>query len=333
MKRIIKSTICITSFIMLLAGCGSSKGYTTDTAIAYSTEASDMEASYGSELFDMVAVETEAKYTNESPEETTSSSEIQENVQINQEQKLIRTVSIGAETEYFEDAINEIDMVCHQLNGYVGNSNLYNQTNYRSYSIELRIPRENLDEFLNCLSNMGKMKILHKQVSAEDITLDYYDSLEHKKSLEVERDRILELMEQADSLEYVVELEDKLCDLRYQINSYESSLRRMDNKVNYSTVNVNIDEVRQLTVEKDATVGERISSGLQKNLRNMKNIGTDFFVWFITALPMLVIIAAFVVIMIVIIRKINRKNGKANDKKVNTTDLDTSNNIEEKENR
>lgn len=333
MKRIIKSTICITTFIMLLAGCGDSKGYVTDTEAAYSTEANGMEASYDSGLFDMVEVEEEAKYTNGSAEETTSSSEIQENVQINQEQKLIRTVSIGAETEYFEDTINEIDVVCHQLNGYVGNSNLYNQTNYRSYSIELRIPQENLDEFLNRLSNMGMMKILHKQVNAEDITLDYYDSLEHKKSLEVERDRILELMEQADSLEYVVVLEDKLCDLRYQINSYESSLRRMDNKVNYSTVNINIDEVRHLTVEKDATVGERISSGLQNNLRNIKNTGTDFFVWFITALPMLLIIAVFVVLLIVMIRKINRKNGKAKDKKVNTSDLDNSYTIEEKENR
>lgn len=233
---------------------------------------------------------------------------------VDMEKKLIRTVKLGIETEYFDATVSELDQLCTNLHGYVGNSSLDNGTYNRTYAIEMRIPQENLDEFLNHVSTMGKMKIRYKTENTQDVTLDYFDSAEHKKSLEVERDRILQLIEQADSLEYVVSLEDKLSELRYMISSYESQLRRMDNQVSYSTVSIDIEEVKQITAEKDDTVGERIVSGLTRTLNEIKEAFLNFVVWFTTQFPRLVIYAIFIFFVVKIVRRVYRNSQKKYNK-------------------
>jgi len=226
---------------------------------------------------------------------------------VNMEKKLIRTARLGIETEYFDASVKELEQLCSELEGYIGNSSLDNQGQHRTYSLEMKIPQEHLDEFLNHVSEIGSMKIRYKHENTEDVTLEYFDAKEHKESLEVERERILKLIEQADSLEYVVSLEDKLSELRYRINSYESQLRHMDHQVTYSTVNIDIEEVQQITIEKNDTVGARIASGLKKTLTEIKEAFLNLLVWFVTKLPKLVIYGVVLFTVVKIGRKIYRK--------------------------
>ena len=153
------------------------------------------------------------------------------------------------------------------------------------------------------------MEGFYEKENASDVTLQYVDSVEHKKSLEVERDRIVELIAQADSLEYVISLEDKLTEIRYQINSYESEIRRLDDLVSYSTVNLTVTEVQQIAVKKDASVKERIESGFEKKMTKAKEAFADFTVWFVVNLPVIIIVLIIVFVGIKI-GKSRYKNNK-----------------------
>ena len=304
-KRLIGVTLMI--LIICLSGCASkgNRKEMIENSVREESAAKD----------DMFAMESGATEEYDSTEPAEAGENKTQAAQINPEKKLIRTVSMGIETEYFDDTTNELNQLCRSLSGYVGNSSLNNVGSTRHYSIEMRIPQENLEAFLNHVSSMGKMKIRYKNEDTQDVTLDYFDTQEHKKSLEVERERILQLIDQADSLEYVVSLEDKLSELRYQISSYESQLRRMDNQVSYSTVNVEIDEVEQITVEKDDTLGQRISSGLSATLHSIKDSVLNFIVWFVTQLPRLIIFAVVIFICVRIYTKVYRKKNKKEEKK------------------
>ncbi len=88
----------------------------------------------------------------------------------------------------------------------------------------------------------------------------------HKKALVTEQDRLLELMEQAETVEDIITIEGRLSEVRYQIESMESQLRTYDNKVDYSTVYLYINEVRRYSPSEEAGVGERIKSGFLKSL-------------------------------------------------------------------
>ena len=72
------------------------------------------------------------------------------------------------------------------------------------------------------------------------MTLDYVDKTAYKESLQVEYDRVMELLEEAKDLDQILALESKLSQLRYEIDSYESQLRTYDNLIDYSTVHIYI---------------------------------------------------------------------------------------------
>ena len=68
------------------------------------------------------------------------------------------------------------------------------------------------------------------------MTLQYVDLESHKKALTTEQDRLIELMEQAETVEDIITIEGRLSEVRYQLESMESQLRTYDNKIDYSTV-------------------------------------------------------------------------------------------------
>ena len=68
-----------------------------------------------------------------------------------------------------------------------------------------------------------------------------------KKALETEQDRLLELMEQAETTEDLLAIESRLTDVRYQLESAASQLKLYDSLVSYSTVYLTVEEVQKLT--------------------------------------------------------------------------------------
>ena len=314
MIRRLVTSVCV--LCVFLTGCSSTKkdeksesvkNFSMDSA----NECAPMEESnyYGSEEeFSRNEVETKSEVTNDINNE--QSNEIV-NVSMKQKsmQKIIRTVNMGIETEYYKETVDALESLCMKMDGYIGSSNMENNDYRREYTVEMRIPQANLDTFLNYISKIGNIKVQYKQENASDVTLQYTDSVEHKKSLEVERDRIVELIAQADSLEYVIPLEDKLTEIRYQINSYESEIRRLDDLVSYSTVNLTVTEVQQIAVKKDASVKERIESGFEKKMTKAKEAFADFTVWFVVNLPVIIIVLIIVFVGIKI-GKSRYKNNK-----------------------
>ena len=127
----------------------------------------------------------------------------------------------------------------------------------------------------------------NKQESVEDVTLSYADVESRKKTLLVEQERLWALLEKADTTEAIITLESRLSEIRYQLESYESQLRLMENQVSYSTVNLYVEEVILLTPTEEETVGSRIRRGFSENL----------FVMLISYSPVIILCLALLVIV------------------------------------
>ena len=94
----------------------------------------------------------------------------------------------------------------------------------------------------------------------------------------------------------VIALEERLSEIRYQLESLESQLRLYDNQVDYSTVNLDIQEIVQdsdFTPTEPEGFGARVQKGLSKNLASLAEGAVSFAVAVITLspfwLPLLVI--------------------------------------------
>ena len=96
-------------------------------------------------------------------------------------------------------------------------------------------------------------------------------------------------MEQAETVEDLITIESRLSEIRYQIQSYESTLRTYDNQVNYSTLHLAISEVKKLTPQEEPSVWKKIQDGFIENLDQVIKGVRDFFVEVMIAIPYLLL--------------------------------------------
>lgn len=223
------------------------------------------------------------------------------------EQKLIRTYSYTFETLKFDFSMQFIDQKVSEYGGYIESSETSGSTNRHAY-LTIRIPEQKCDAFLNEAGSIGE--IIYKSSSSEDITLNYYDTTAKLESLNTQRERLLELLENAASLEDVVSLEQHLSDVEYEINRYTTMLKVYDNKVDYVTISFTVDEVQQIQVVEDDSFLTQIRKGLAGNTSAVINGLMDFVIFLITGIPYFIIIVIVVAIVICIVKKVKKSKAK-----------------------
>ena len=114
-------------------------------------------------------------------------------------------------------------------------------------------------------------------------------------------------MEQAESIDDIISIEQRLSDVRYQLESMESQLRSYDNQVDYSTVYLYINEVEVYTPVEEETVWERISTGFADSLKNIGEGLKEAGIWFVIHIPYLALWAVVILIVILILKKIKKR--------------------------
>lgn len=311
---------------VLMTGCGS--GYNKADMMA-ATAAYEPEYNYDNDFggyatddiysYDAAAEEMmEAEYAAEPAEAggTQSSSESPQVQDTNR--KLIKNVNMEVETEEFDTLLDKVEQKVNGLGGYVESSYTYNGSSYygssnRNANMTIRIPAEKLDDFLSEVAESSN--VISRNDSVTDVTLQYVDMESHKKVLLAEQDRLLELMEQVETIEDIITLESRLSDVRYQIESMESQLRTYDNQISYSTIYLNIVEVTKLTPVKEQSTWEKISTGFVESLYGVGTGILNFIIRFIISLPYLVVWAVIILIIVLIFKAIRKSMKKRKEKK------------------
>ncbi len=319
-KRLLCAGLLTVVMSTIIMGCGASNKTDSAYAMDSSYETTDEGGYYmGDDLYvnssaskssyDDYEYETEyidEEYTEEAVEEYDSSPDAEMLDESASNRKLIRNVSMDVETEQFDELIGQIEEKTKALGGYIEDSYTYNGRSYRSNdtknaNLTIRIPSVKLDEFLSAVSDQSN--VTSKNENVTDVTLQYVDLESHKKALEAEQERLLEMIEQAETVEDMITIESRLSEVRYQLESQESQLRTFDNQIQYSTVYLNIAEVEKYTPVAERTFFEKISDGFTDNLAGVAEDLVNFVIWFISSLPYLVVWGIIIVIAVKLIGK------------------------------
>lgn len=291
----------------LLTGCGS-EGTSYDKAMMQETGqaapagngmASDMyDGGYG--MNEYADYEIEAQ-----PQEPAVQNDSSSNVATS-DRKLIRTVNMEVETKEYDAFLTALENEVQSRGGYIENMDSYNGSAYsgnrnnRRASLTIRIPKDKLDGFLDLVSDVGN--VVRRFDNVEDVTLSYVDLESHRNALRTEQERLLELLEMAESIEDIITIEDRLSSVRYQLESMESQLRTMDNQVNYSTLTLDVSEVRELTPVVEQTVWERVAEGFSDSLEDIGDAAVEIMIWFLVNSPYLILFFLFLALVIIIIK-------------------------------
>lgn len=319
--RLIAAILGITTVI---SACGSSKMAMYDTAAGATPQAAMTEeiafetAAYdGGGIISNEAAATSYQYEAEAVEEPMSEPLVEggsdQETTAASGRKLIKTVNISAETEDFDALVPSLQKQVEALGGYIESISVYDAGSYyleeqyvkqRRANLTARVPKEKLDGFL---AQVGEQtNVTSRSENVEDVTLQYVDLESHKKALLTEQDRLLTLLEQAETVEDIIAIEGRLSEVRYQLESMESQLRTFDNQIDYSTVYLNIDEVRKYSAPQTATAWERIRSGFVKSIEDIGFGIRDFAIGFVIDIPYIVVWGVIIVVAVLIFRTVRK---------------------------
>lgn len=309
MKKKVEAFLMAVMLVMMTAGCGNSSKMAVEDRATVSS---------GAEL------DGEYNWDTDEAADTGVTSENGLEAQVENGRKLIRTVSLSLETKEFDSVLTNLSTKTTELGGYIetssvnGNSYSHHSTRYASYVI--RIPADKLNEFVEVVSELGN--VTQKNESVEDVTLRYIDVESHKKALETEQERLLELLSKAENMEEILTIESKLSDIRYEIENYESQLKTMDNQIDYSTVSVYVDEVERVTDTGEKGFFEEIKERFGNSLYVVARGIRGLVIGILGSLPILIVCGGVIAVVVIVVRKILKKRNMRKEDRTQNNDIE-----------
>lgn len=223
--------------------------------------------------------------------------------------KWVITMSLTAETENLTDAMGLLAEKIQASGGYVESQSIsgtaVNSGRSPSAYITVRVPAEQLDSFVEDVSGMTNVVSSSRYV--EDITLSYTDTEGRVKALKTEEARLLELMEQAQTMSDLLEIEERLTEVRYQLENYTSTLRLYDNQVDYATLDLTLREVAKFTPPEKQGFWEKVTSGLADSIVDLGQGLVDVAAWVLIELPYLVLVGLLSWLVVLLTRRSIKK--------------------------
>lgn len=305
-KKIIALAVTILLGSCVLAGCSSKA---EDAAFE---SASGMLSDSYNEMGDILDYESSASDNKgASPSETEGGS----GADVSTNRKIIERVYLNAETKEFDALLNKLTEEIEKVGGYVENSsvsgNSYDYDRERYANFTVRVPSSKSDEFTTFVSENST--VTSKEVETEDVTLSYVDMESRVSALQTEKATLERLLADAETMADVITIQDRLTDVIYEIESYQSQLRTYDNLIDYTTISIRIYEVERVTIVEDQTVWGEIGTNLKENFIDVGHGLERTFVTIVSNIPYLLVFAGYasvIVLLVVFLIKMHKKKSK-----------------------
>lgn len=322
MKIKLRAYFLALTVLLSLVSCGISDKAAYDNGVHLYSTAQVPEASFGSakstmEYDDEIVLEE----AYEAPASGTSQT-IENDLS---ERKIIKTANLSFQTQEYDIFMEEMSSCIALYGGYIESSEAYDggvySTGYsRSSSNTVRIPQSSYNDFMEEVCTLGSMT--YKSENSEDVTMSYVDTESRITAYETEYNALIEILDKAESLDDVIQLQSRISDVTYLLESYKSQLRKYDSLISYCTINIYVEEVWRETKSEDVmSFGEKISIGLEDTFNDIKDDISEFTVDLIISLPYIIIWAIVIFIVVIIVKvswkkiKKQRDAKKANEKK------------------
>jgi len=177
----------------------------------------------------------------------------------------IKSGSMSVEAEDVESAMISFENLTLTYGGWIEQRNLSSRVNSRHAGMVLRIPAAYYDEFILAASNIATVMNFEDRII--DVSAEYFDSEARLNINRAEEQSLLIFIENATSMEDIIQLEARLADVRTEIERHENNMRRIDRDVSFSTLSVTFQERGAATIRPiAANLGTRMGDGFSSSV-------------------------------------------------------------------
>ena len=148
------------------------------------------------------------------------------------ERKVISSVFLELSVDQPAEVMDKAIELLEQQEGYVVRT--------EEDLVVMRIAAEKQDAFVETLEGFGRVK--DKNITGRDVTSEYYDQKIRLENALATRDRFLALLDKANDVSAMVEIERELERLNETIELLKGSQHKLDHLSSYATVSLRISE-------------------------------------------------------------------------------------------
>ena len=165
----------------------------------------------------------------------------------------------------------------------------------RDFTWTLRVPSE---KFTAMMDKLGSVHghIESKDQSAEDMTKQFRDNEGRISALKAQEQRLLSFMEEAKTVSETLEIEDRLTEVRYELEQLQTANNDIDFMAKYSKLTVRVHEV----VDYDTTgmsFAQRVNQAFSDSSHGFVRVVQGLVIALIWLLPYLAIAAVVALIL------------------------------------
>lgn len=304
MKKIVFiGTMLLLVFMLVLAGCGASNQ--ADEA-AYAPESSWPTSAPAMEM-DSAEAPKARLMTAEMAEEAG----VGGNMVIG-ERKVILHGNVVVDVEDIKESEDAIRQHLKGINGFIDNASFHTDSRGETMTIHMtiRLPQIFFDQTMLFLKeDLGKL--VSKNQDSGDVTMQYVDMEARLNNLTRQETRYTEILEKAETVEEILQIERELVRIRGDIESLTAQFNHLKDRVDFSTITITLRQTILATPGVTAAgfdgAWERAMTALTVSLNLLINTAAGFFVFFFAALPFTIALLAVLLLAYTILKKRRQK--------------------------
>ena len=179
-----------------------------------------------------------------------------------QQRIIVRTVDLRLTVADVAATVDAVAALAAQAGGWVVNSD---RSARHGGSIAIRVPAAALDDTIRRLRQMA-LKVESETSTSQDVTDEYVDIQSRLTGLRAAETRLLELMEQAESVKDALSVQSELSNLHPQIEQIEGRLKYLEQTAAYSLVKIAL-QVPPADLPADAGPDRTVAAGTPARFR------------------------------------------------------------------
>ncbi len=155
------------------------------------------------------------------------------------DRKLIKNGLLRFQTDDIEKTDVFIKSAVKKFDAYISDDNNYSNEKDKGSTITIRVPVAKYDSLMTYIIDNADIKSLdNKSTNIEDVTESYIDTQIRLKIKKASEAKLIVLLNKAKDLKDLLAVQKQLTDLQAEIESIEGRMKYLNDRVNYSTLEV-----------------------------------------------------------------------------------------------
>lgn len=163
--------------------------------------------------------------------------------------QVIRNGTLSIVVESPSAALASVEQIVAGISGaFIANAEVRQVRERQPTSLTLRVPAEAFDQAMSSLRALAQ-EVLVEQTAARDVTEEYTDLGARLRNLQAAETQLLVLLERAEAVDDLLKVEERLAEVREEIERLQGRVNFLDNRIALATIHLLLHGPPDLSVE------------------------------------------------------------------------------------